>query len=70
MEVVSEMSDIVYNNKALAKEACEQYVAAMCDLREKLGVWEENEDSCASIYIYAKHLSDNGKVVKYCHDDP
>jgi len=61
------MNDIIYNNIASAKAACEQYVQAIGDLQESLGVWEENEDSCTSTWVYARYLDESGKVVNYCH---
>ena len=61
------MIDIIYDDKAGAKAACEEYVKAMHDLQEKLGVWEENEDSCSATWAYARYRDESGKVVNYCH---
>lgn len=61
------MDDIIHNDKSAAKSACEQYVAAMHDLQSKLGVWEENDDSCSATWAYARYRDESGKVVNYCH---
>ena len=61
------MNDIIYDNRASAKAACEEYVKAMHDLQEKLGVWEENDDSCSETRAYAQCRDESGKVVNYCH---
>jgi hypothetical protein len=59
--------NIIYDNKASAKAACEQYEKALHDLQEKLGVWEENEDSYVSTHIYTQYRNESGKVVEYCY---
>lgn len=57
--------DIIYDDKASAKAACEQYVNALHNIQEKLGVWEENEDSCVATHTYTRYRDESGKVVKY-----
>jgi hypothetical protein len=59
--------NIIYDNMASAKAACKQYAKALHDLQEKLGVWEENEDSCVSTHIYTQYRDESGKVVEYCY---
>lgn len=61
------MDNIIYNDKESAKAACEKYVKSMHDLQEKLGVWEENDDSCSETRAYARYRDESGKVVDYCH---
>jgi hypothetical protein len=61
------MSHLIYEDKARAKAACEEYVRTIHSLQEKLGVWEENEDSCSATWTYARYRDESGKVVDYCH---
>jgi len=46
----------IHPNLESAVEACKIYMTKTEKLREELGVWEENEDSCCAIYICAKYL--------------
>lgn len=59
------MNEIIHDDRASAKVACEQYVKAMQDLQSSLGVWEENADSCSETYVYARYRDESGKVVNY-----
>ena len=61
------MSEIIYDDKASAKAACEGYLKVTNELQQKLGVWEENEDSCTLTFVYARYRNESGKVVNYCH---
>jgi predicted translin family RNA/ssDNA-binding protein len=56
----------LHQSREEAKKACQEYVEALLELQERLGVWEENEDSCSATYVYAEYL-ENGKKEKYCH---
>ena len=60
--------DIIHKDKDSAKIACEQYVTAMLDLQSKLGVWEENDDSCSATRVYTQYRDEIGKITNYCHD--
>ena len=59
------MNDTIHENAQAAKNACEQYIKAMHDLQAKLGVWEENEDSCCAVITYARYYDETGKVKFY-----
>ena len=48
-----------------AQEVCEHYIALIADFQQRLGVWEENEDSCATTYVYAKFYDENGEIDKF-----
>jgi len=61
------MNDTIHENAQAAKTACEEYNKAICELQAKLGVWEENEDSCTSTSLYTKYRDSMGYVVEYCH---
>lgn len=61
------MSDIIHKDKKAAKLACEEFEKEISRLTEKLGVWEENDDSCSDSRIYARYYSENGEVEFYCH---
>lgn len=61
------MTDVIHADKEAAKKACERYSRATERLRERLGVWEENEDSCTVTYVYTKCRDESGKIVDYCH---
>lgn len=62
------MNDIIHENAQAAKTACEEYIKAIYDLQAKLGVWEENEDSCSATHTYARYYDETGKVKNYCLD--
>jgi hypothetical protein len=61
------MSYPIYKTIEAAKAACQEYVDAIHALQDKLGVWEENEDSCSATYTYAHYRDECGNVKKYCH---
>lgn len=61
------MNEIIYENKQAAETACEEYIKAIYDLQDKLGLREENENSCTSTYLYAKYRDYKGNIVEYCH---
>ena len=60
------MNEVIHESLAAAKAACEAYVKIMQNHLELLGVWEENEDSCAATYIYARYRDEAGQVKTYC----
>ena len=62
------MSDIIHENIEAARAACTEYVKAIYELQAKLGVWEENEDSCSATYTYARYYDERGNVRKVCND--
>lgn len=46
-----------------AYEALKEYVHRVTTLRQELGVWEEADDSSASIYCYTKCINRDGDIV-------
>jgi len=61
------MNDIIYNTREEAVGACKAYVDAMYDLKERLGIFETCDDSCATTYVHAKWRCEDGKIVEYTH---
>lgn len=52
----------IYSNKQDALKAIEEYSKRLDSLFEELGVWEESEDSCVSVYKKAHYYDADGKV--------
>jgi hypothetical protein len=61
------MNDYIHENIDKAHSACCAYSNALTELQEEYGVSEENEDSCASIYIVARYRTESGEVKEYCY---
>lgn len=59
---------IIHENKEAARKACEEYAREVAKLNERLGVWEENEDSCCAIYIQARYREPDGSTQIYTFD--
>ena len=60
---------IIHMNLKEAQIACENYVKAISELSERLGVHEFCEDSCANMIIMAKYYDENRAVQKYYHEN-
>jgi hypothetical protein len=58
---------IIYENLEQAKAAVREYTEALTLLQARLGVWEENEDSCSQTWAYVRYRNENGEVMKYCY---
>lgn len=57
--------DKIYPDLQSAKEACAEYVEKIWELRDKMGVSEECDDSCCAVHISAKYYDDRGGVRAY-----
>lgn len=53
----------IHQNKQAALDAIEEYRAALAALSERLGVYDECEDSCCAIYASVQFYADDGKTV-------
>ncbi len=60
------MSEVIHESLAAAKAACEAYVKILHQQQELLGVWDENDDSCVTTFIYARYKDEAGQIKKYC----
>jgi len=57
------MSEKIHENREAAKEACEKYIAAIANLKNEIGVFNENDEHKAAIgYICAWYYNENGEV--------
>jgi len=55
----------IHKDIMTARLACENYERELDELRERKGVYEECEDSCANVYIMADYYDDDGKKRTY-----
>jgi hypothetical protein len=53
----------IYPNKKAALEAIKEYRDTVNDLSERLGVYEECEDSCCAVYASVQFYAGDGKTV-------
>lgn len=56
------MSEKIHENIKAAQDACKKYIAEIYAMQKDLGVWEENDDSCVTTYVYAKYYNEYGGV--------
>jgi hypothetical protein len=61
------MNEKIHENLEAARKACQEYVHAISELSERLGIVEECDDSCCEIHISAKYKSDDGTILTYYH---
>ena len=57
----------IHDNPQEAQKACQEYIDGIAALREKTGVWEYCEDSCADMIIKTKYRDPNGEIRNYYH---
>lgn len=58
---------MIYNSKEEAKAAVAKYIDEARNLRERLGVWEEGEDSCCDTAAKANYKDENGRIREYVY---
>jgi hypothetical protein len=56
---------MVHPNKEAAIAACHEYNVEAEKLRQRLGVYEECEDSCCTTYIKTRYVDEHGKEQTY-----
>lgn len=60
------MPEKIHNSRTEAFAACREYQERLYALQEEMGVWEENEDSCCSVFVYAKYKDEEGNIKQIC----
>jgi len=53
---------MIHKNKEDAQAAIKEYNEALVALQEKLGIWEECEDSCVDTHTYAEFHTEDGET--------
>jgi hypothetical protein len=61
------MNEIIYNTRDEAAAACKAYIDAMRDLQERLGIFEDCDDSCVQNYVNAKYRHEDGTILTYTY---
>jgi hypothetical protein len=56
---------IIHKDIETARIRCEDYARELRELQERIGVYEEHEDSCTSVYIMADYYDQDGNKRTY-----
>lgn len=59
--------DNIYDNRELAKEACEKCNEELDTILEKYKVRITSNNLCCDIYLTTKYRDENGKIKEYSH---
>lgn len=54
-----------HENISAAKLACQEYLIKLGEIMDQFSVYEECEDSCATIYVMADYFDESGNKKTY-----
>ena len=57
----------IHKTKEQARAVLEEYNRRVLELQSELGVWEDTDDTCVSVYSYTQYYDQDGNCKKECY---